>query len=76
MGEKSVKFQSKKFYIFKAKKCISLPLEVELGLLDNFVEVEQLEEQQHNVALVVLGVEEGQQRHNFVVEQMGVQLVD
>ena len=49
---------------------------MELGLLDNFVGVEQLEELQHNFVLVVLGVEVGQQQHNFVVEQMGAQLVD
>ena len=50
---------------------------MELGLLDNFVGVERLEELQHNFVLVVLVVGEGQQQqHNFVVEQMAVQLVD
>ena len=49
---------------------------MELGLLDNFVGVERLEERQHNFVLVVLVVGEGQQQHNFVVEQMAVQLVD
>ena len=39
---------------------------MELGLLDNFVGVERLEELQHNFVLVVLVVGEGQQQHNFV----------
>ena len=49
---------------------------MELGLLDNFVGLERLEELQHNFVLVVLVEGKGQQQHNFVVEKMAVQLVD